>query len=237
MSYDLIEYVTVFETGAGDLFEGEMDPLIQKPLPALTFLSNQNKLDSFNCPAVIDYLKNIYLITSPFDFSILRRPDGNFEIFNPKNPNVNLSNFLKVGVPERQLMYDRPMFTIYLQYTFLNKDNDITMEVIDPPLFHNGLTIMPGEYNISKWIRPTNLCCFMDPNIEQLNIERGDPLYAVRFRSKTNNFKLTEVVDKERKEAILLEQRKALAIKKYAPGLKLQKMYEIFKGRMETLWR
>ena len=237
MKYDVIEYVPVFENGIGDLLVGELDPLIEKPVPALTFLSKQSKLDSFSCPAVVDYLKNVYFITSPFDFSIRRLRNGNFEIFNPKDPNINLSQFLKVGVPETQKLYGLPMFTMYFQFTFINKDNNVIMEVIDPPLFHNGLTNITGEFNISKWIRPTNFCCFMDPNIEQLNIERGDPLYAVRFRSETNNFKLVEVLDKERSEAILAEQRKAVSIKKYVPGLKLYQMYDLFKKRMTTLWR
>jgi len=236
MNYDTIEFLGLLENGQGDHFPFELDPLIQKPISALTFLSNQSKLDSFNCPAVVDYLKNVYYITSPLAFSIQRFSDGKFSITNTAN-GQDLSSFLQVGLPERALLFGRPMFTILLQYVFINNGNNVTMEVIDPPLFHNGLTNITGEYNISKWIRPTNFCCFMDPNIEQLNIERGDPLYAVRFRSKTNNFKLVEVVDDKRKEQILAEQRKALSMKKYLPGLKLQHMYDLFKKRMDSLWR
>ena len=236
MKFDTIEFLGILENGQGDLSPFELDPLIQKPISALTFLSNQAKLDSFNCPAVVDYLKNVYYITSPISFSIQRLSNGQFTITNTAN-NQDLGSFLQVGLPERSMLYGRPMFTLYLQYVFINNGNDVTMEVIDPPLFHNGLTNITGEYNISKWIRPTNLCCFMDPNIEQLNIERGDPLYAVRFRSKTNNFKLVEVTDDKRKEQILAEQRKALSMKKYLPGLKLQQMYDLFKKRMTTLWR
>jgi hypothetical protein len=235
MSYNTIEFLGLLENGQGDLSPFELDPLIQKPVSALTFLSNQSKLDSFNCPAVVDYLKNVYYITSPLSFSIQRHADGKFTITNTAN-GQDLRAFLQIGLPERALLFNRPMFTILLQYVFINNGDDVTMEVIDPPLFHNGLTNITGEYNISKWIRPTNFCCFMDPNIEQLNIERGDPLYAVRFRSKTNNFKLVEVVDDKRKEQILAEQRKALSMKKYFPGLKLQHMYDLFKKRMDSLW-
>ena len=236
MSYNTIEFLGLLENGQGDLSPFELDPLIQKPVSALTFLSNQSKLDSFNCPAVVDYLKNVYYITSPLSFSIQRHADGKFTITNTAN-GQDLRAFLQIGLPERALLFNRPMFTILLQYVFINNGDDVTMEVIDPPLFHNGLTNITGEYNISKWIRPTNFCCFMDPNIEQLNIERGDPLYAVRFRSKTNNFKLVEVTDDKRKEQILAEQRKALAVKKYLPGIKLQQMYDLFKKRMDSLWR
>jgi len=236
MNYDVIEFFGLLENGQGDLSPFELDPLIQRPVSALTFLSNQSKLDSFNCPAVVDYLKNVYYIPSPLAFSIQRFPDGKFSIINTAN-GQDLRAFLQVGLPERALLFGSPMFTILLQYVFINDGNNVTMEVIDPPLFHNGLTNITGEYNISKWIRPTNFCCFMDPNIEQLNIERGDPLYAVRFRSKTNNFKLIEVVDDKRKEQILAEQRKALSMKKYLPGLKLQQMYDLFKKRMDSLWR
>jgi hypothetical protein len=141
-----------------------------------------------------------------------------------------------MAFPDKTFLYERPMLTINLQYTFINKDNDVIMEVIDPPLVHNGLTNMPGEFNISKWVRPTNFCFFVDPNIDQLVISKGDPLYAVRFRSKTNTFKLVEVTDEARRLQIFEEQKKALSIKIYKPNLKLSQMYDLFKERMASLW-
>ena len=232
-----IEYFGLLGGGNGnrDPFDG--DPLIQKPINALTFLSSQSKLDSFNCPAVVDYLKNVYYITSPFDFSIVRDDHGNFTLLNSRDIKLDINDFLHVGIPDRQRLYDRPMITIFLQYVFINKDDDVIMEVIDPPLYHNGLINMVGEFNISRWVRPANLCCFIDPNIQQLDINRGDPLYAVRFRSKTNNFKLVEIIDEERRLKILKEQKKAVSMKNYLPHIKLQQMYDLFKTRMENLWR
>lgn len=233
-----IEYFGQLENTKNDLALFEIDPLIMEPVSVVSFINKKAKLKAFTCPAVTGYLKNTFYICSPLDLSIVRNDNGSFNLINSRDPTIDMSSFLLVGYPDTELLDDRPVITILLQYTFINNDDDITMEVIDPPLTNLPLTNIPGEFNISKWIRPTNFCFFIDPHVKQLDINRGDPLYAVRFRSKKNkNVKLTQVLDEARRVQILTEQKKALSLKKFYPYAKLNEVYEMFTTRMKSLWK
>lgn len=231
-----IKFFGIMENMRNDLALFELDPLLIKPISAISYISKKNKLNSFSCPAVQSFLKNVYYICSPIDFSIVRDEQGRFSIINSRNPDLDLSSFLFIGYPEQELFENQPMLTIHLQYVFLNEKDDIEMQVLDAPLVNLPLVNMPGEFNISKWIRPTNFCFFLDPFVKQLNIKRGDPLYAVKF--KTNRaINLEEIVDDEEKTRILVEQKKALSLKKYYPYVKLLELYEMFQTRMKAIWK
>ena len=233
-----IEYFGLLENKLNDLALFELDPLIMDPVSVLSFIGKKSKLKSLTCPAVTGYLKNTYFICSPLDFSIVRNDNGSFSLINSRDPAFDLNSFLIVGYPDTAELDGRPMLTILLQYIFINKDADITMEVIDPPLVNLPLKNIPGEFNISKWIRPTNFCFFIDPQVRQLDIARGDPLYAVRFKNKNgDSITLEQIIDHERRVQILTEQKKALSLKKYYPHTKLNEVYEMFKTRMKSLWK
>jgi hypothetical protein len=224
------------ENMRNDLALFELDPLLLKPINAISYLSKKNKLNSFSCPAVQSFLKNMFYICSPIDFSIIRDEQGMFSIINSRNPDLDLSSFLFVRYPEQELLDNNPMLTIHLQYVFVNEHDNIEMQVLDAPLTNLPLANMPGEFNISKWIRPTNFCFFLDPFIKQLNIKRGDPLYAVKFKTD-QSINLEEIIDDSERTKILVEQKKALSLKKYYPYAKLTDMYDMFKSRMKAIWK
>jgi len=233
-----IEYFGLLENKLNDLALFELDPLIIDPVPVISFINKKSKLKSFTCPSVTGYLKNTYFICSPLDFSIVRSDNGSFSLINSRDPAYDLNSFLFVGYPDSAELDDRPMLTIMLQYIFINKDCDITIEIIDPPLINLPLKNVPGEFNISKWIRPTNFCFYLDPQVRQLDIARGDPLYAVRFRNKEGtSIKLEQITEHDRRVQILTEQKKALSLKKYYPYAKLNEVYDMFKTRMKSLWK
>ena len=231
-----IKYFGILENMRNDLAMFELDPLLLPPINAISYLSKKNKLNSFSCPAVQSFLKNVYYICSPIDFSIVRDEQGGFSIINSRNPELDLSSFLFVRYPEQELLENQPMITIHLQYVFVNQKDNVEMQVFDAPLTQLPLINMPGEFNISKWIRPTNFCFFLDPFVQQLNIKRGDPLYAIKFKTdKTVN--LEEIIDDQEKTSILVEQKKALSLKKYYPYAKLVDIYEMFETRMKAIWK
>lgn len=230
-----IEYFGDLENSKGNMGLFELDPLILQPMSAIKHINSQNKLDSFKCPAITNFLKNVYYILSPFDFTITRTVHG-YTILNDRNPEIDLSQFLIVQYPETQTLNNQPMLSILLQYSFLNKSNDVTMTVIDPPLVPNPLTNMPGEFNISKWMRPTNFCFFLNPDCESISFKRGDPLYAVRFDSN-KPITLKHIVDEKRRLAIMSEQQRAGSIKNWYPKLSLSQSYELFTARMKEFWK
>lgn len=230
-----IEYFGMLDDMGTDLGLFETDPLIQEPISAIKYLSKKEKLKSFMCPALNDYLKNVYYIPSPLDFTIER--DGNkARIINDKDHRSDISRFLFVSYPDPIPLDGVPMITLHLQYIFVNNGDDITMEVIDPPLIPKLLTNVCGEFNISKWIRPTNFSFYLHPECNSVTFKRGEPLYAVKFRTK-KNINLLEITDDERRKKILTEQQKAISIKKWYPNIQLNDAYDMFKRRMKSIWK
>ena len=110
------------------------------------------------------------------------------------------------------------------------------MEVLDVPLVDTRLTNVIAEYNISKWIHPTNFCFFMSKDIDTVSFKRGDPLMAVKFRTK-NRVKLLEVLDIDRRDKIRHEAQRGMSIKDYYPKIPLKQSFELFTKRMRNLWQ
>lgn len=217
-----------------DLGLFELDPLIQEPKQALKFISADSKLDSFRCPAVQDYLNNVYYICSPLDFTINNLGNNKFEIINDRSDTNNLQSFLFESYPETKLLNGVPLLTIHLQYFFISSDKDTIMEVIDPPLQSYPLTIICGEYNIGKWIRPTNFSFYLDPNCKSISFTRGDPLYAVRFRN-CKKIKLDQILEDNERIKILTEQQKAVSLKKWYSNISLNESYNLFTNRIKSI--
>lgn len=216
----------------------ETETIITEPVPVLAYLKEKyGNLDSFKCPSLITHLKNTYYITSPLDFKLTKVGEQHWQISNTKGKTVQLSPYLDIQTPETKLINNSACLNFGLQYYFVNKGGDITMEIIDPPLCHLPLTNMPGEFNISKWFRPTNFTFFIDPNVSEVSFKRGDPLYAVRFRAGNTTVKLSKIEDFDRREKLLQEQMRATSLKDYYPGLKLEEMYELFKGSMKRIFK
>ena len=217
------------------LFEDDL--VINEPVPVLSYLKeNYGSLDVFKCPAFKNHVKNTFYITSPVDFSLNKVGEEHWTLSNGKSNTRPLSPYLDVKAPETNLINGVPCINIGLQYYFINNGDNITMEIVQPPLVNLDLTNMPGEFTISKWCRPTNFTFFVKPGITEVKFKRGQPLYAVRFRTN-DNVKLTRIEDTERKHLLLEEQRKATALKEYYPGLKLEEMYTLFKRSMKRLFK
>lgn len=216
----------------------DVELLINDPVPALSYIKEQHgSLDAFKCPSVVNHLKNTYYITSPIDFTIERIGDDHWRIKNSRAHTTSLKRYFHLQMPESQRVNDSICMNFGLQYYFVNNGDDITMEVIDPPLCHLQLTNMCGEFNISKWFRPTNFTFFLDPSLDEVSFKRGQPLYAVRFRAGGDTVKLSRIDDLERRERLLYEQMRATTLKEFYPGLKLEQMYELFKTNMKRIFK
>ena len=186
------------------------------------------------CPVVQDYLQNVFVITSPLDWTIRRLNNNSFEITNDKKGKP-LEGFVQIGGAEPGLLYGNPMIHFNLQYHFITQAEDVIMEVLDVPLVDIRLQNVIGEYNISKWIHPTNFCFFMSNDVDTVSFKRGDPLMAVKFRTK-DRAKLVEVLDTDRRDKIRNEAQRGMSIKDYYPKIPLAQSFGLFAKRMRNLW-
>jgi hypothetical protein len=214
----------------------EDDLIINDPVPVLSYLKdNYGSMDVFKCPAFTNHVKNTFYITSPIDFKLQKIGDEHWSVSNTKSKARSLSPYLDVKQPETTIIKGVPCMNFGLQYYFVNNGDNITMEIIQPPLVNQDLTNMPGEFTISKWCRPTNFTFYVKPGITELTFKRGDPLYAVRFKTD-KRVTLTRIEDSNRKHLLLEEQAKATSLKDYYPGLKLEEMYNLFKRSMKRIF-
>jgi hypothetical protein len=216
--------------------------LFFEPEPAIKFISkNSEKLSLLRCPAVTDFLKNVYIIKSPLDFSLEISENKVIIINNRQNFKepfeiFDLSFLVDYKSPDTGLLFKHSCIDIGFQYYFINNGNNVSMQNIDVPLYFNRVANVPGEFNISSWVRPTNFTFFTDK--KEISFNRGDPLYAVKFITKNNEVvKLEKIVDKQRIDKITFSQLQSTGIKKFLPKLSLSESYNIFKNQFKELFK
>ena len=52
--------------------------------------------------------------------------------------------------------------------------------------FTNKTALVPGEYDISRWVRPVEMVFEIKNKIEKISIKKGDALYYFKFLDETN---------------------------------------------------
>lgn len=237
-----IEWHCALNSKNSDIHPLTLDPLFFEPESLLSFVSkNSENLNLLRCPSVRDYLQNVFIIRSPLDFT-LKIDDNKLKILNDrqnyKEPYelYDLSVMGEYKSPDRGKLYDTNCIDIGFQYYFINQKDDVIMQSIDIPLWFNKVTNVPGEFNISKWVRPTNFTFFTDK--KEVSFSRGEPLYAVKFITKNQEkIKLKKITDLERINKISLYQHQSTSIKRFLPNLSLNSVYEIFGSKMKDLFK
>ena len=68
--------------------------------------------------------------------------------------------------------------------------NSTIVQVMPAFMHHNDFTskttVIPGEYDISKWTRPVELVFEVKSNKEKIVIKKGDALSYIKFRTEDN---------------------------------------------------
>ena len=171
------------------------------PEPALNYLiKNADKSSlQFQCPAFIDYFKNTYVIKCPVDLDIsIKNTNGSRELFTNNYNQFFCDNFLtKLGQVETKYF----KFSLNVSY-IMYSDESIIMEQMPIIMIHDltetykNMCLVPGIFDISKWIRPLSASYEVFDDTKQVSFKRGDPLYFVRFRTdKKINLIRTEITE------------------------------------------
>ena len=201
--------------------------LFTTPKPLLGLVNVQRKGASYlKCPAFQETIKNEFVIQAPFDLNITVNADEQTvttDRFGQK--------FYDAFINNRGNQSPRPnpyMVTLPPYYTFYSKDS-VHMESKDVSLLASGSTsnikIIPGGFNISKWIRPIEFAVEVTDTSKPIEMRLGDPLFSVRFTTPNNvPVKLTRV---ERTQDLRTIMQACVGVKNYMPNMKLEKVYEI----------
>lgn len=199
-----------------------------EPEPAFKYLTGQREqTDYLRCPGLSNYLRNTYIIRSPYDLTINVDTDGNVttDRFGQDFFNENIS------VRPPQSAKDCLIIQTFPKYLFLcNNAKSLTVSVVPWTFKSNPYGIVPGSFDITQWIRPVNLAMEVyAPG--PIVFRRGEPLYCVRFETDESiRLERTEFT-----EDIKQAMASCLNVQNYAPGMNLKTLYAISKGYLDLV--
>lgn len=166
---------------------------IAAPQPLIKHLDYKNLLGPLvsQCPAVIDDLKNTYVITSPVDLTLYIE-NGSFRI---DHQTVEFAKSF-IGEPQGKFGIHQLSFC----YNFIS-ERSLTMTQL-PAFYHsnsftNNTFSISGSFDIARWYRPAAKPAFViRPTAEKITIKQGDELLYIKFNTASRT-KLVEFDDSE----------------------------------------
>lgn len=226
-------YVEVFWTpwyvkgGLNSALTSPLHLLTQEPKPLVTWVCEQ-RANSFylKCPAVIESMKNCFVVTAPFDLNI-KFDLQNYAVYTDRfgqdffETYVNLRN-KPDGYPA--LISLPPAFLFYAKESVKVQVDDLPIITSDSS---KNTKMIPGEYDIGKWVRPLDWT-FEFTGVDYINVKMGDPLFTVRF--KTKNDLPVKLIRVEPTANLINKVVACTAVKGYVQGLSLKTLYELAKN-------
>lgn len=169
------------------------------PIPLKDTLDEHLKSNFyFKCPAFIDFVKNIYVIKSTCNLHfICDNTSHRINIINSeKDRFFDFKKYHESWLCNRQhdlseeYKKDHFLFSISNYFIFYSKQN-IKMSIL-PPFLHDSelfykTRIIPGSFNINKWVRPIEIALETNKKNTEINVKRGDILCYVYFTDLTNS--------------------------------------------------
>ena len=147
-----------------------------------------------SCPAVRSYCDGQYVVTSPYSIKLrCVENEDQFKIF-PVYPFTSINdsliqsliqiehpstwrkkNFITIQVPSPYVFFSDEMIKMEQGHALLTDQTSLNWRVI------------PGVIDIYSWQRPLNWSFEWDINAGDLIINAGEPIYSLRFFSKSKN--------------------------------------------------
>ena len=235
---------------AFELYEGEdkklypSDALFIEPINFLKYLTSEDKRKSryLQCPAFTDFFKNTFLILSPIDITIrCNKKEGTLRINGPEGIN---QEFFDELIFDRKLdiniEHDKYLLSIIgISMTFFS-EKSIEMELLPTFMAHTdsrNFNVIPGKFNIGKWIRPIEFVFEFIDDEAPVIIKRGDPLFTIRFSPDDNS-----KVELQRHFQLNISKYRAVAsslvaVKRFLPKLSLQQAYKLAEPIIKLFWK
>ena len=174
------------------------DMRIPEPEPLLKHLNYQELFGPLvaKCPAIVDDLKNIYVIKSPVNLKL--HISMNKSTIKVENQEMN---FTKAFLGESQGKFG--IHQLGMGYLFFSEESLIANQLpayYDLNSFTENTFSISASFDIGQWFRVAGKPAFMfKPGITELDIKEGDALIYIKFNSK-EKVKLVEFDDVEFKK-------------------------------------
>ena len=202
-----IYWQPMLEAPLPDLLEDTQDVLMFKPervIKSLLLAAERQYAGSeaeYNrCPAVQDYLANVYAIRSPVSFSVKISPEeGRIVGVDTKSDDVRKL----IRFRSNPSITTHTVISLSCYYAFYCKAPMLVEQL--PAFFEHGdaqtkATVIPGTFRIDQWVRPVEVALEIQKGVTELVVKRGDILSYVRFvpTPHTKRVVLVRDTDKQR---------------------------------------
>jgi hypothetical protein len=157
-------------------------PIEKKFYEKYNFLTNKDNPNAFvaGCPATKNYMKNLYGLSSIYDYS--------FEILEDEevvSKTLN-QNFFNNHVILRDCQNN--FYSFAQKYIFFTKEDSLKVEAYLPPFLENNFISnnchsIPATFDIGKWFRNLEFPFILNKNINRFNIDAEDIYAYIRFNT------------------------------------------------------
>lgn len=226
----------LWTTNKNHMQPDSLDMVFIPPEPALANIVNvRNKTSDFlRCPAFLGFFKNTFLVRSALDMEFYATPEGHISTdkHEPWFINAFMSN---EGCKESDVYKFLQLQTSYM--FFYSRQS---VEIQQLPAFmehsecHSNIKVIPGEFNISKWIRGLVFAFEVTDVNKPVIIKRGDPLYYVKFITPNGEKVVLKQTDYLPDLADLAS--KCISLKKLMPMLSLKENYDMAGKAIANFW-
>lgn len=147
------------------------------PEPQRSLANVEARGEFLKCVAVQDFHVNAFTVYSPFSAKFtFDRANNKIDIVGDNH--LNTAKYNEDGDVELQL---------FPQYVF-RTTAPVMMQLLPPVLAtnRNDAFVVPGEFDISRWIRPLNTAFIVPKHVDVFEIKEGEPLFSIRFITPNN---------------------------------------------------
>jgi|TARA_Y100000033_G_C2739689_1_gene107790 hypothetical protein len=187
-----VNYISVIPDGQDEDYQHPTFAEDFEIPPTPAFNEGDKKHDHKSCPAHKEWCKNRWTFYMPFDLHLRAIPsEGKLIVSDSIEPNefgslleINENWWNDENIPEIQVKYNTLFWTeekhgVWIEYTS------------HPRLAETGITLVPGTFPISSWMRSLPIPVTINKLEQDIWIKRGTPLFHVRFYDKRGStFKL-----------------------------------------------
>ena len=182
-----------------DSWASYLEEQIECPQSLIKEISENRKGVVFlKCPAHTDFLKNTYVFKSPFDiFLNIETVNNTVRLWSDNIAQPLFEKFIDTRFLKQSEAGASPYPVVGIDFLNLFVADIATSMSVTPAFLHyNDFTdktsIIPGEFDISKWVRPVQCVFEIRKQTENIKILKGDALCYFKFRSdESSSIKIT----------------------------------------------
>ena len=205
----------------------EINIIVSEPKPLSKELIQTHKdLLLLKCPSMQDFCRNTYVVTAPMSGTIFVNNDNG--VFNMRTEGHGWDQEFY-----NNFCFIRPDGTIALPPSLIfYTEESLEMEVLpvfllNSPSVENTMFV-PASLDIGKWIRPVDFSFIVKDFTKPIVINRGDPLFFIKFKPLNEEKIVLERVEYSAKLERMVHA--CTRVKQRLKKLTLPALYEISKS-------